>query len=177
MRLPRSSRKSKVVEMSRKALLVILIKECVSKAYQYDYSLIRRGMEQASVARIYYYMQEALRYDSRFSELSNFNLDSEYNKNGIRPKRTSRFAAGTRPDIILHHREDDPHQENILILEFKASGENIDVVRDLRKLEDFTSSECGYNYFLGVLVKLNVQEAEYRYFQNGVEKQEGRLND
>lgn len=166
-----------MVEMSKKDLLLSLIKESVGKSYQYDYSLISRRMEQASVARIYYYMQEALRYDSRFSELSNYNLDSEYNKNGIQPKRTSRFVAGTRPDIILHYREDSPHQENILILEFKASGENIDAERDLRKLEDFTSSECGYNYFLGILVKLNMQEAEYRYFQDGEEKQEGRLNE
>lgn len=162
--------------MSKKDLLVSLIKESVGKAYQYDYSLIRRGMEQASVARIYLYMQEALRYDSRFSNLSNYNLDSEYNKNGIRPKRTSRFAAGTRPDIIMHFREDDPRQENVFILEFKANGADVDMERDVKKLEDFTSIECGYNYYIGILIKLNDLGAEYRYFQNGEEKLEGELN-
>lgn len=163
--------------MSRKDLILNLLKESVMKAYECDSSLIKRGMEQASVARIFFYMQEALKCDSRYEELSDYNLDSEYNKNGLRPKRTSRFLRGTRPDIIMHLREDDPRQENVFILEFKADGANVDMERDVKKLEDFTSVECGYNYFIGVLVKLNDLSAEYRYFQNGEEKQEGALND
>lgn len=162
--------------MSRKDLILSLLKESVSKAYECDSSLIKRGMEQASVARIYFYMQEALKYDSRYEQLSVYNLDSEYNKNGLRTKRTSRFLRGTRPDIIMHLREDEPRQENVFILEFKANGVNVDMERDVNKLEDFTSIECGYNYFIGVLVKLNDLCAEYRYFQNGEERQEGELN-
>lgn len=162
--------------MSRKDLILSLLKESVSKAYECDRSLIKRGIEQASVARVYFYMQEALKYDSRYDELSVYNLDSEYNKNGLRPKRTIRFEDGTRPDIIMHFREDKPRQENVFIFEFKTNGGNQDIERDVKKLEDFTSPECGYNYFVGAFIKLNSLEADYRYFQNGKEKQEGELN-
>ena len=63
--------------MNKKTLLLTLLKESVDKCYRYDFTLIERSMEQASVARIFYYMQEAMKYDERFKSLSKYNLDSE----------------------------------------------------------------------------------------------------
>jgi len=44
-------------------LLLTLLEEAVDRCYRDDFSLIEKSMEQASVARIYYYMQEALKSD------------------------------------------------------------------------------------------------------------------
>ena len=106
--------------MSKKDLLLTVLRESVDKCYQNDLSLIDRGMEQASVARIFFYMQEALQYDNRFESLKHYNLDSEYNKNKKRVKETPRCKHGTRPDIILHTRLENSH--NLLIVEFKAQN-------------------------------------------------------
>lgn len=164
--------------MNKKDLLLTLLKEAVEKCYHNDYTLIERSMEQASVARIFYYMQETLKTDKRFEQLKNFNLDNEYNKNGEHIKETSRCPKGTRPDIILHKRNSNSH--NMLIVEFKPRKSSVrkhketGMSMDFIKLEDFTNQGV-YNYFLGMFVKLNVGGAEYRYFQHGQEKQEGEL--
>ena len=161
-----------------KSLLLALIHESVDKCYCKDRMLIERGMEQASVARIYYYMQDALNHDERYKMLSRYNLDNEYNKNMGMQKCTPRFKYGTRPDIILHKRHSNSYSDNILILEFKAklaNGKDSIPRRDKEKLEDFTHIERGYSYFLGVFVRLNVVKPAYRYFQNGAEKSENGL--
>jgi len=165
--------------MSKSDLLLTLLKESVNKCYQNDKILIERGMEQASVARIYYYMQKALEQDKRFDIFTSHQLDSEYNKRGENIKSTPRFVHGTRPDIILHYRLDAPCRDNVIIMEFKAKlkrGGNTIPQRDKNKLEDFTARQGEYNYFLGVFIRLNEQSAEYRYFQDGYEKSESELD-
>lgn len=170
--------------MSKKDLLIPLLKEAIYKCYKYDHSLIERSMEQASVARIYYYIQESLNNDNRFYTLNSYNLDSEYNKNGQHIKSTPRCPKGTRPDILLHKRwtSDDMRlrQENLLVVEFKSLKAKIRMHKDINrnldfiKLEDFTSDEV-YNYYLGIYVKLSTNGAEYIYFQNGHQTSEREL--
>jgi hypothetical protein len=106
-------------------LLKNLLEESVQKCYDNDKTLIDRGMEQASVARIYYYMQNAINTDDRFLDIRDYNLDSEYNKNGKLIKDTPQCENGTRPDIILHKRytgDGNQHNknDNLLVLEFKS---------------------------------------------------------
>jgi hypothetical protein len=160
---------SSMSEYVKRDLLLTLLKESVYKCYEKDYSLIRRGgMEQASMARVYYYMQKALEQDPRFESFSAYKLDCEYNKNGEDPKWVE-GVGDTRPDIILHNREDKPCKDNVLILEFKTHNNN-DHGQDIRKLESFTNPQYDYRYFLGVFVKLKKDgPPEYRYFQNGRE--------
>jgi len=154
-------------KQAKKDLLLTLLRESVRMCYKKDYSLIRRkSMEQSSVARIYYYMQKALEQDPRFESLSTYKLDSEYNKNGEAHKMVDGVEGYTRPDIILHHREDTPCKDNILIIEFKAFN-NYKYKRDIQKLESFTDPQYAYHYFLGVLVKLKKNEIKYTCFQNG----------
>lgn len=164
--------------MSKKALLLSVLQESVDKCYQNDIVLINRSMEQASVARIYYYMQNALLEDSSFEDFSEYFLDCEYNKNGDYIKSTPRCPNGTRPDIILHKRNNN--DGNLLVIEFKPRKSNIKIHQptnmpiDFVKLEDFTCHDV-YNYFLGVFVKLNKKGPKYTYFQNGTQKLETEL--
>ena len=80
-------------------ILIKLLEESVEKCYQKDKSLIDRGgMEQACVARIFYYMQDALYHNSEYTLLKDYNLDCEYNKNMQISKTLPRCPKGTRPD-------------------------------------------------------------------------------
>lgn len=149
-------------------LLLSLLKKAVNECYRNDLPLIERSMEQASVARIYYYMQNAINLENKFSELKQYNLDCEYNKNGQHIKTTPRCPKGTRPDIILHKRSSN--DTNLIVIEFKPrnakyrkkDGQYIDII----KLEDFTSDVI-YNYQIGVLVKLYKKEPKYEIYKQG----------
>lgn len=159
--------------MRHKGLLLDLLKTAVSKCYADDKTLIDRGMEQASVARIFYYMQKLIAEEDRFKVFNNYSLDSEYNKNGQHIKETPRFKNGTKPDIVLHKRWPIEPQDNLLVVEFKSRyggfGEkykNTNMPRDFVKLEDFTNNSI-YDYFLGVFVKLYKKEADYTLFKFG----------
>lgn len=154
--------------MPTDVLLLSLLKKAVNECYKNDSPLIERSMEQASVARIYYYMQNAINTEDEFSELKQYKLDCEYNKNGQHIKATPRCPKGTRPDIILHKR--NYNDANLIVIEFKPrnatyrkmDGQYIDII----KLEDFTS-DIIYNYQIGVLVKLYKKEPKYEFFKHG----------
>ena len=147
-----------------------LLKEAVDECYKNDWELVSRSMEQACVARIFFYMQEMIYNDLKYKEYRDYNLDCEYNKNGEQIKSTPRCLNGTRPDMILHKRMQN--HKNLLVVEFKsARGRTVyykdtELVIDYVKLEDFTNPTI-YNYKLGVYVKLNKREPNYRLFKNG----------
>ncbi|MBR5017533.1 MAG: hypothetical protein IKX50_07365 [Spirochaetia bacterium] len=150
-------------------LLIELLKESVEECYEKDNLLIERSMEQASVARIFYYMQNLINNDARFACLKDYNLDCEYNKNGQNIKATPHCENGTRPDMILHERGTNNH--NLLIVEFKSDNgarESSGTSNDLIKLKDFTSQDI-YNYQLGVFIKLLTEKPNYSFFKNGKE--------
>lgn len=166
-------------------LLLKLLETAIQKCYERDRSLIQRSMERASVARIFLYMYELMQNDPRFEIFRGYDLDCEYNKNGEQIKETTRCRKGTSPDLILHKR--NCNEGNLLVVEFKSAKgrfryfdetthktkdrkENAtDKEVDFVKLEDFTSSTI-YNYFLGVFVRLNEREPDYRYFQCGLQQ-------
>lgn len=158
--------------MSRVELLITLLQKAVNECYANDKTLIDRSMEQASVARIFYYMQRAIDTDNRFGQFRKYNLDCEYNKNMYEPKRLTEEERGKRPDIILHKRLSN--NDNILIIEFKSSRENHRqdnlINDDYDKLKRFTQQNGIYKYFLGVSVKLNDTYPQYKFFQSGGEK-------
>lgn len=151
-------------------LLIQLLKQSVEECYSKDFTLIERSMEQACVARIFYYMQEIINTSVRYARFKDYNLDCEYNKNGEEIKDTPRCKNGTRPDIILHKR--GSNDKNLLVVEFKSHAsrnrnyQNYGVSKDIIKLEDFTSDYV-YNYQLGVWVKLLKTGVNYLYFQYG----------
>lgn len=156
-----------------------LLEEAIKKCYSLDKILIDNSMEQASVARIFYYMQELVNNDSCYSAFLEFNIDCEYNKQINMVKITQRCTKGTRPDLIIH--KWGIINKNILVVEFKPrkatykKDENTGKYLDEIKLEDFTRSGDGYEYKLGVLVKLHKRKAKFIYFQHGEEVQEDNI--
>lgn len=165
--------------MSRGELLITLLQEAVNECYANDKTLIDRSMEQASVARIFYYMQRAIDTDDRFEQFREYNLDCEYNKNMYSPKRLVEDERGKRPDIILHKRLSN--NDNMLILEFKNNRQNnqqdILINDDYNKLKRFTLQNGIYKYFLGISIKLNNTNSQYKFFQNGEIKAREELSD
>jgi hypothetical protein len=160
-----------------RALLVELVERAVNECYgdDGDKQLIDSAQERASVARIYWRMQNLIDNDEKYSKFRDYNLDCEYyrreearpgtdRKNYINSKEEEHYA---RPDIILHERGDNTG--NLLVIEFKSQSSGTDK-KDVEKLKALTSSQ--YNYKLGLAIELNVPKAEYRYFQNGSEVKE-----
>ncbi|MEG0358677.1 MAG: hypothetical protein RR598_05405 [Anaerorhabdus sp.] len=158
--------------MNEKKILKVLLEESIAECYENDFTLIDRSMEQASVARVFFYMQYKLYFDKRFNQFSELYLDCEYNKNGDQTKKTLRCKDGTRPDLILHKRDKYDITNNKLVVEFKAEDgkeekhEATGLPKDQVKLEDFTNPD-GYNYLLGSFVKLYKSGAVYTYFEKG----------
>lgn len=151
-------------------LLKDLLRKAVEKCYEKDMTLIERGMEQASVARIFYYMQNFIDYDEMYARLKAYDLDCEYNKNGEHTKATQRCKNGTKPDMTMHKRKSN--EKNLLVVEFKSrkskgkKWNGTSKYMDEVKLEDYTLPEI-YNYQLGVWVKLNKNRPIFTFFKNG----------
>ena len=155
-----------------KDLLRTLLEKAINECYKKDRYLIDKGMEQASVARIFYYMQRAIEFEDDFDVLREYHLDCEYYKHGEDKKITESHPKGSRPDVILHKRGTD--DDNLLIIEFKSYSNN-DCIDDYIKLKEFTSVSEVYRYSLGIFAKLNRRETEYVYFQNGKEVEKTEL--
>ena len=103
-------------------LLKELLQKAVQECYEKDMSLVERGMEQASVARIIYYMQTLINADDRYECLREYIVDCEYYKNNDDLKRTLRCPKGTKPDLLLHKRENNTG--NLMVVEFKSRKNN-----------------------------------------------------
>jgi hypothetical protein len=141
----------------------------VHEFYQNDESLLtdgeqrRSGMEQACAFRIGFYLCNLI----KDTKIKSYNVDMEYNKNGIRQKFI-KVEQKTRPDLIVHERW--KNTRNLLIVEFKDVESN-HVCSDIEKLKFFTNPSEEYKYKIGVLVELGYKEDDvnYRYFQKGKE--------
>lgn len=144
-----------------------LLQEAVNYCYENDMELINMGMEQASVARIFYYMQTLI--NTTYTEFTDYNLDCEYNKKYEDLKVTPNFRKGIKVDLLLHERKDKYNIKNLLAVEFKSYKGKKEKLEDGRikdevKLEDLTKL---YKYKLGVFIKLNKRKAKYILFKNG----------
>ncbi|MBC9812899.1 hypothetical protein H9Y05_10495 [Crocinitomicaceae bacterium CZZ-1] len=157
-------------------LLIELLKEAVEDVYREkpflfeSYEGIREGLEQAFVFRTGIYLEQKIKgsIGSLGEEYEELRLDCEYNKNHGGKKVTFNFPNGIKPDIILHKR--DCNEKNKLVVEFKGWW-NKDITKDIQKLKDLTKPNGGYEYLIGVWVKVtaNKNRIEYKYFINGKE--------
>lgn len=142
-----------------------ILKNALKTLYDRDHILIQRGgMEQACVARLYYYMQKSI---DKSPALKQYYLDCEYNKNGEMSKRYMDDDMGkhliARPDIILHQR--GTNDCNIVIVEFKGWW-NSERRSDIKKLTAFTDMDGTYRYSVGVFVKLKKSSCLIELFAN-----------
>lgn len=133
---------------------ITLLKEIVttvSERLYHDDSVIisKGGLERSVLFRFGLYLHEVIQQ----TEWAGLNLDLEYNKKGMEPKRIPRRKFGVQPDLILHNRDED--DDNILIIEFKGWWNTTDRADDLIKLEDFIHQDGEYKYGLGAFIELN----------------------
>ena len=156
--------------------LISLLKKAVKKFYENDNLLVcKGGMEQACVFRIGIYLNELIKNHPRFN---NLNLDCEYNKSSRGNKRLRGISV--RPDLIIHERNFNPdniNDNNTLIIEFKGWW-NKNTRNDIDKLIGLTSIQDGYNYKLGIFIKLGkTQETTtFKYYIMGREVLEHDLS-
>ena len=166
------SRWSKEKKEETVDLIKGLIRNALEKLYQNDMHLIcncpvtkckstdnkHHVGERSIVFRFAYYLQELLNKEKR---LSSYNLDCEYNRNGVKAKRLPGFPNGTYPDVILHRR--GSNTSNLLVIEFKTYwNDNQD--DDIRKIKSFTDQKGEYKFLLGVTVLIGKDKAKQRLF-------------
>ena len=145
-------------------MLKSLLVEAVAKLYANDFALfLVRGLENACVVRVIYYMQEMLNNDPRFREWRHYNLDFEYNKSAVGLKVINARSKYIKPDLILHVRGTDVY--NLMVIEFKK-GQNTSN-NDIEKLRALTGDCCYYRYILGGAVALKKQGPTYNFVENG----------
>lgn len=142
-----------------------ILRNALQTLYDKDLILIEHGgMEQACVARLYYYMQKNI---NNSVALKRYYLDCEYNKNGERSKRYVDVDTGkhliARPDIILHER--GTNDCNIAVVEFKGWW-NSERQSDIKKLIAFTDMEGLYRYMVGMFVNLKKSSCLIEMFVN-----------
>jgi len=127
-----------------------VITNCIDQLYLNDAALInRRGMERSASFRFAVYLHDSI---NEIEWLNGLQVDIEYNKNGLIPKRIPRRPNGVRPDLIIHSRGNN--DANMLVVEIKGWWNNKPRENDRIKLEDFTSEDGEYKYGLGVFLDL-----------------------
>jgi len=123
------------------------------------------GTERSSAFRIGHYFCSQIEK----SEFKCYKIDMEYNKHGNAPKRNDKNKL-IIPDLIVHQRESD---DNFLVVEFKHTSKNISC--DECKLEYLTNKGKKYGYEIGVLVILEQEYFECRYYIDGKEYKNERI--
>ncbi len=135
--------------------IIKLVNLSINKVYEKQYYLIENEVHERSIVfwfGIYFY--EILKN----SDLKDYDLDFEYNKNFQDKKTTKNFHNGTFPDIILHKRGSNKH--NLLIIEFKTKWKQHKgfFERDKRKLRDFINPNSEYKYRYALFVVFEKDE-------------------
>lgn len=99
------------------------------------------------------------------SQLPDWTVDCEYNRDGIDPKRLGHLdvdpdseddeAKTVFPDVIAHRRG---REDNLIVLEFKKSTSRVDREIDRRKLLGY-KRQLGYTYGLFIEVATDTNQA------------------
>lgn len=157
-------------------VLEVLIKKALEELYIKDGYLIGNipidnikdgGVhhvgERAIVFRFAHYLQNLMNLYDIFAD---YNLDCEYNRNGIMAKKLPSFPNGTYPDVILHKRSSNDC--NILVIEIKTHW-NREQSDDYKKIWEFTDPLGKYKFRYGVtiLLELKSEDVKIDWFVNG----------
>lgn len=142
--------------------------DAIKDFYAYDKELLDRSVNEVCItSHIFHYFM--LRYREKYSF---YNIDPEYNRNGIGAK----YYCGNnyaKPDLIIHKRNCNKH--NLLYAEFKVLRP-LHSCHDEEKIIRFVSNDFGeenqspvkpYRYSYGVSVLLEFNRVSLRWFRNG----------
>lgn len=156
-----------------KETLKQLIRESLIELYKHDSSLIehehiKKGdknyvSERAIVFRFAHYMQNLINEKEIYSDLRQFHLDCEYNRNLNDVKGLENNCI---PDVIIHKRGET--KSNICVIECKThwNTDNDNDDSDIDKLKKFTSSDYDYKYKFGFFLKFLENSSEITIFEN-----------
>ncbi len=152
-----------MLEESREQNLIEQLTSYVEMAldtvYEKDHHLILNGAatgggrddhhhvgERSIVFRFAHNLQNLLDKDDIFSD---YQLDCEYNRNGVLVKSLPSFPNGVYPDVILHKR--GRNDSNLLVVELKTYW-NRNQIKDKKKLREFTKKTGEYAFVLGMTI-------------------------
>ena len=160
--------------------LYLFIKQYLMTLYQKDYYLVLTRSEadydshvgeRAIVFRFAHYLQIHLNEDPFFRD---YNLDCEYNRNLMDPKRLGLLGdAATVPDVILHRRGDNDN--NLMVIEFKGYW-NCHQEKDRLKIKGFTSEDDVFKFNVGytVLIGRTIEEIVIEKYTKGIFVQQNK---
>ena len=103
-----------------------------------------------------------------------WNVDCEYDRDGddlgkhlagIRECSDKKRTDAIIPDIIVHHRRQQGHDHNLLVIELKKNSECDPC--DQRKLELLTSPDGHFHYQLGLYINIAGGQFARTWYENG----------
>lgn len=145
----------------------MIISLALDKLYEKErYLILNNGNEEnhlserSIVFRYGIYVNEIVK-----KEFPSFNVDTEYNRNIDKIKKTSSRPNGSCPDLIVHKR--GRKDQNLIVMEFKPWW-NSDQKDDEKKIEDYCD-EDEYKYKYGVLILLGKtrMDADIKIYHEG----------
>ncbi len=112
----------------------------------------------------------AVHFERLFAE---WNVDCEYDRDGQLQKSLIGIAGCDKhkatheilPDIIVHHRQGEGRENNLLVVEIKKHATEDRC--DRRKLELLTNSGGHYQYQLGLYINIGNSRFECTWYKNG----------
>lgn len=125
------------------------LRTALNKLLDRDLDLVAMGAhEQAICHRLATYLDA----------MTDLNVDCEYNRDMLQPKR---LKDGTpfRPDIIIHRRLSN--ENNLLVVEAKAGVQ--DEKEDIKKLQELIDEMGRYHYCVGAFIRFSNDPARIRH--------------
>jgi hypothetical protein len=115
------------------------LRTALNKLLDRDLDLLAMGAhEQAICHRLAGYLDA----------MTDLNVDCEYNRDMLQPKRL-KDGKPFRPDIIIHRRLSN--ESNLLVVEAKAGPQ--DEKKDIEKLQELIDEAGQYHYFVGAFIR------------------------
>lgn len=159
-------------EISRYDELKDHLDKCLKKAvhdlYLNDFNLLFRAevqrnrndhvSERSIVFRLGIYLQN---YISKDIILQRYDLDSEYNRNGYRPKILPSWPNGAYPDLIIHKR--GSNLDNLLVIECKG-GWSEDNDQDRIKIKELMEAD-EFRYMFGLLLTFQESSPTFEWVE------------
>lgn len=148
--------------------LLEVVKLALYEFYKNDMNELLRGdriqnavSERSMVFRIGIYLENIIKSHEEFK---NYNLDSEYNRNNLKPKKI--YDKNTYPDLIIHKRRSN--DSNLLVIEFKkGEPRKIDYDEDINKLKNYTKTDYTYKFKFGFYIELHNSKCKIEIYSDG----------
>ena len=139
----------------------------IRELYKRDRGLIEHGVHEVAIThRLAIYIEDALRKSGD----SESHVDIEYNKNMRKQKELVLGEGGKRPDIIIHKRQSNKH--NQLIVELKKNKSIEEGDDDDRKLKGATEPTHTFQFTLGVYLNLKPDQCICTFYSKGRQTKE-----